>query len=371
MTVGIIARGLTKGGVARYIENILDVINRDLHHKYSFVVFTDKSEFVERYKNLRIVYVKKGNKLFWDYIKVLPYIFKYKLDVMIYPKNIIPFSHTIFSFKKINVIHDLAYFVKELNEYKFFDTLYMKSFMRLSCLIADKIVAVSRSTKKDIVDRLHIESKKIVIIHEGIEESFRRQTNTEKIQIVLTKYNIQRPFMFYCGSLSPRKNMLRTLKAFYKMKDQIPHNIYLAGGQSWHDKEVKEYIKSYLSKRVFRVGYVEEEDLPVLYSAADIYLFPSIYEGFGLPILEAQASGCVVLTSNKTSCPEVAGEGAVIVNPYDTEEMMNGVLEIATNTAYRNEIILKGFLNVKKYSWTKTADGLIECAKDLIRYEKF
>lgn len=367
MRIGFIARGLTKGGVTRYIKNILDIFNKECSNNYSFVIFTDDKSFKSVYQNLTIIYIQPTIKLWWDYFKILPFLLKYRTDVIIYPKNIIPFTHLLFDFKKINVVHDLAYFDKELNEYKTSDTLYMKLFMKFSCKIADQIIAVSKSTKESIIKILKISSHKIHVIHEGVELKFKKETNKIYIQQTLLKYNISQPFIFYCGSLSPRKNILTSLKAFNKIKDLIPHNIYIAGGQSWHDEDVKIYIKKNVSERVKTIGYITDNELIHIYSSADLYLYPSVYEGFGLPILEAQACGCPVLISDRTSCPEVAGQGAIIIEPYNINDIANKIVKILKDINFRNEMILKGLENSKKYNWEDTAYKII---KLISRYEK-
>lgn len=365
MRIGFIARGLTKGGVTRYIENVLKIFNESFVEENSFVLFTDRKDFKNLYKNIKVIYIKKSSKIFWDYLKILPYFLKVKLDVVFYPKNIIPFTHTVFNFKKINIVHDLAHFDKNLSEYKFFDSLYMRFFMKQSCIIANKVVTVSEATKKDVVNILKVLPQKITVIHEGVDEKYKPEKNILFIKRTFLKYKVQFPFMFYCGSLSPRKNILRMLNAFNEIKDKIPHNIYLAGGESWHDKEVREYIKNKLSDRVFFIGYISEDELICFYSSASIYLYPSLYEGFGLPILEAQACGCPVLTSDKTSCPEIAGDCAVIINPYEIEDIKNGILKVIQDNDYREEIIKEGLLNVKKYSWNRTTEELVKCLKNL------
>jgi glycosyltransferase involved in cell wall biosynthesis len=360
MRIGFIARGLTKGGVTRYIENVLRAFDDSFLLEDSLFLFTDREDFKTIYKNIKVIYINNSNKIYWDCIKVMPFLFKTKLDVVFYPKNIIPFTHLLFRFKKINIVHDLAYFDKSLNEYKLFDTLYMKAFMKLSCTFSDRIIAVSLATKKDIENVFKISSAKISVVHEGVEDKFKPQENKSFIQQTLLKYKIKEPFIFYCGSLSPRKNILRTLMAFNDIKDKVAHNIYLAGGQSWHDEEVRRYIKDQLSDRVFIIGHISDEELINMYSSADLYLYPSLYEGFGLPILEAQACGCAVLTSDKTSCPEVAGEGSAIVDPLSKSEISNKMLEILENKNYKNLLIENGFKNVKKFNWTDSVKGLIQ-----------
>jgi len=354
--IGFIARGLTKSGVTRFIENVLGEFNKT--DSISFYIFTDRKDYKERFKNLNIVYIKPSNRLYWDWVKLFFRLRKFKLDTIFYPKNIIPLSHFFFEAKKINIIHDLAYFDKKLHAYKFWDTVYMKLLMKLSCRISDKIISISNYTKKDIVNILKINPDKIEAIHLAVESGFgENSVNTED---VLKKFNIKTPYMFYCGYLSPRKNILRTLKAFNEIKDKISHNIYLAGGGSWGDKDIRNYISRHLNDRVFTIGYLTEDELVALYKSADLFLYPSLYEGFGLPILEAQACGCPVLTSNVTSCPEVAGKGAHIVNPYSISEIKSGILKIAKNPNYRLELAKKGKQNVRRFSWGKTANHYLE-----------
>lgn len=356
--IGIIARGLTNGGVGRFVINILGQFsNVDL---YDFYVFTDRKDFQKKFKNLKIIYIKKSNKLYWDYVKSFFVIRKYKLDTILYLKNIIPFTHIFISAKKINIVYDLGYFYKDLNAYKFWDTFYMKSMMKLSCSLSDKIISISNSTKNEIIKNFKINPRKITVVYLAVAFNFNSKNAKENKDEVLKKFDVKKPFIFYCGSLSPRKNILRVLKSFNQIKDNIPHNIYLANSKSWKDRNVLSYIKNNLSDRVFNVKYLTEKELPIFYSEADLFLYPSLYEGFGIPILEAQICECPVLTSNATSCPEVAEKGAHIVNPYSVEEIKKGMLEILENKNYQLNLITEGNKNIKRFSWRKTSDDILK-----------
>jgi glycosyltransferase involved in cell wall biosynthesis len=357
--IGFIARGLTKGGVTRLINNLLKEF--DLNENYVFYLFTDEESYLNRFKNIKVVYIKKSNKLFWDYFFCFNALRKNNVDYVIYPKNIIPLTHSIFGFKKYNIVNDLGYFKKDLNAYKFWDTLYMKSLMKLSCKISDKTISISKSTKKDLIEILKINPNKIQTVYLAVEDDFKIIRSPKKIEKIKKKYKLNQPFIFYCGSISPRKNILRMLEAFNEIKDKIPHNFYLTGNAEWKMSIVSKYIKENdLYKRVIKIGFVDEDDLPKIYNLADLLLFPSLYEGFGLPILEAQACGCPVLTSNVTSCPEVAGDGAHIVDPYSVDEIRDGILKIIEDNDYKEQLIQKGFENIKRFSWEKSARKILE-----------
>jgi glycosyltransferase involved in cell wall biosynthesis len=145
----------------------------------------------------------------------------------------------------------------------------------------------------------------------------------------------------------------------------MKHDLVITGDSIWGENEIQKYINgNQLRERVKILGYVPEEDLIALYSAADLFIYLSLYEGFGLPILEAQACGCPVLTSDITSCPEVAGDGAHLVDPYSVAEISDGIKEILLNEKYRQAIIKKGNENVKKFFWQKTAKSILKVVRD-------
>ncbi len=353
----IIARGITRGGVCRYLKNTL--IELDKKKSYQIILITNSIIFKEyKYKNIITIFSKTKNKIVFDYFTSFNLIKKINPDIIIYPKNIIPLFHFFLKTKKINIIHDLGYFENKISAYPFLNTLFIKIFMRVSCLISNRIIAVSESTKKDIINRLKIKKQKITVVYEGVESNF-KTLNKDKAKILVRKYNIQMPFLFYSGSISPRKNLLNILKAFNLIKNKIPHNLYITGLKTWSSGSIFDYIKKNLNTRVKILGYVSENELIALYNLADLYLYPSLYEGFGLPILEAQACGCPVLTSNVTSCPEIAGKGAIFVCPHNITQIANKTEKILNDKKLKNSIIAKGYKNIKLFSWKK-------CAKEVL-----
>ncbi|MBN2087476.1 glycosyltransferase family 4 protein [Candidatus Peregrinibacteria bacterium] len=359
LKIGIGLRGLTKGGVTRFIFSLLKEFEK--HSKdFDFYIFYNDKRLKDKFGYAKKIYIKGKSKLIWDYIKYPMEAKRYNLDYLLFPKNIIPFSFIFNSAKKINIIHDLAHFEKKLNAYRFWDSIYMKSLMKISCKIAKKVLAVSESTKNDIHRILKISESKIKVIYEGVEGSFKKTINPN----LLKKLEVQTPYIFYCGTINPRKNLLRALKGFNEIKDKIPHKFYITGGRSWGNENIMDYIDKNLIGRVVLIGHIKEDELIAMYSSSDLFVYPSLYEGFGLPILEAQACGCPVLTSNVTSCPEVAGEGAGIVNPYSVTDISSKMLKILQDKAYSDNLIKKGYENLKRFSWEKTAENIINMVNE-------
>lgn len=356
--------GLQNGGVYRYVCNVLHELDQKVETgNVDIYILHNEKALQGKFPHCHEVYLSGNhsyfNRLVFDYIYSFYYVQHLGLDVVIYPKNIIPFTHYFLHVHKINTVLDLGHFEKKLHAYRFWDTLYAKVFMKFSCMISYKTVAISHSTKLDLIQKLHIHHDNIKVVHLGIESRFRKTENDES---VIRKFHLQRPFLFYNGSITPRKNLLRVLEAFDSIKHLIPHKLYLTGSLKWGSAHLQRSIKEKLKERVGVLGYLEEDELIAIYSLTDLFLYPSLFEGFGLPILEAQACGCPVLTSNVTSCPEVAGKGAHFVNPYSVEEIKAGILKIVCNEKYKQTLIQRGFENIQLFSWKKTAEDILRIA---------
>lgn len=358
--VGFVARGLTKGGVTRYILNVL----RELEQVPDVEVwlFTDRDDFVERFPRFKVVHMPKSFLLWWDWVTLLRQLRRFELDVIFYPKNIIPITHACLKAKKINIIHDLGYFDKQLKTYEFFDTLYMKMFLGLSCRLAHRVVAISEATKKEIVEILKVDPAHVSVVLEAVEDEFTRLEADETWQHLVGEYGLKQPYLYYCGNLTSRKNILRVLQAFDQIKGDIPHDFYISTGDMADYPEIDRFIAENLMGRVKILPFLTGKPLVMMYSMAALYVYPGLYEGFGLPILEAQACGCPLLTSNVRSCPEVAGEGAHIVDPYSVEAIREGILHILGDEAYRQELVRRGYENTKRFHWSKTAKELLRLA---------
>lgn len=363
MNIAINCRILNErlGGPFRYTLNLIrELAEIDKENHYFLLLPKDFQFNFELPENFKKVILKTHSRIIFDYWHIPRFSHRSPIDFFIFPKNTFGF---FVKGKKLPVFHDIIYYEKNLpfKEFKFFDHLHHTLMIRYAKNHSFLNIAVSHFTAERMKTLLKIPENKICVFTEGVESSFQSKIGAEKKSALIEKYGLKLPFLFYSGSLSPRKNMLNVLKAFLLIQNEIPHNIYFTAGYSWKDNEIIDFIKkNHLEQRVIKLGHLSEEELAAMYQLADLYLYPSLYEGFGLPILEAQACGCPVLTSSLTSCPEIAGEGALLVNPYDFNEMAQGIQAVIDNPELKNQLIQRGFENYQRYSWKKMAENYLE-----------
>ncbi len=369
MVIAINARVLTEriGGPARYIKNIIRELSlQDRKNFYYLILKKEDYQFdFSLPSNFKKILFPTNNRVFFDYFYLPYFSWKHKIDIFLFPKN--TYSPLVRG-KKIPVYHDIIYFEKGLKfrEFRFFDNLHHKIMIPVAAKFSAIDLTVSDFTASRMKTLLGIKPQKIRIIKEGVESSFRQIENKKVLNRVIDKYGLKKPFFFYSGSLSPRKNMQAVVKAFSQIKEQIPHNMYFTGCDSWNDRDVYCAMdKHQLNGRIKVLGLLTDEELVAMYNLADGYLYPSLYEGFGLPILEAQACGCPLITSDIPSCREVAGEGALIVDPHDISAIAGAMLDISSNRRLRRDLVKKGYDNCKKFNWQKTVRELLALMNEL------
>lgn len=231
---------------------------------------------------------------------------------------------------------------------------------KLSLRNIKAVITFSENSKKDIIKYLNIESKKIFPIYLGIDKRFKVIDEKIKLEKAKKDFNLPQKFALFVGSPNWNKNIINLSKACVEAEV----NLVIVGKEFSNNQNLdhpeqlahKEFIEKYSQNpKVQILGFISDEDLPLIYNLSSVALLPSLYEGFGLPILEAQACGVPVITSNVSSMPEVAGEGALYVDPYSTEEIIKQLREVMENGTLRKEIIKKGFENIKRFDWAATA----------------
>lgn len=304
---------------------------------------------------------------FWTQIALSLEMFWHTPDVLFVPAHTVPIIHPK---KTVVTIHGLEYEYCK-TAYSFWERVYMHYSIMLSCQVASTVICVSENTKKDVMKLYGVPEEKIRVIYEGFDEKFQlRSKNFESnsnIEIskleIQSKFKIQNSkFLLFIGRLEERKNVVRMIEAFEMLKEKynIPHELVLVGKPGFGYQRIAHKLQATSYKlEIKELGYVTEEEKWELLKNADVFLFPTLYEGFGIPVLEAQSVGVPVVTSDTSSLPEVAGEGAIFVHPESVESISEGVYRVLSDQALRSGIIEKAVHNVNRYSWASCAREIV------------
>jgi glycosyltransferase involved in cell wall biosynthesis len=225
---------------------------------------------------------------------------------------------------------------------------------------ATHILADSNSTKMDLVQHWAIPQEKITVLYSGVSQDYQPITDEIRLANVREVYDLgNSPYLLSIGTIQPRKNFQMLIKAFAPIANRHPHNLFIAGGKGWlEDEMMAEASRQGIADRVRFLGFVADEHLPALYSGASIFLFPSLYEGFGLPVLEAMACGVPAIISNSSSLPEVGGAAVMQLDPEIPEAWSEGMERVLSNPLLAENIVEAGFTQFKRFSWEKAARKL-------------
>lgn len=234
---------------------------------------------------------------------------------------------------------------------------------------ADAIIAVSKCTKRDAVRIYHLPPEKITVIYEGVNPNLKPEMNTERIAAAREKYAHHQPFLFFVSTIEPRKNIVALVDALKVLHARgFPHRLLIAGRKGWLYQATFDHIKQTgMEPFVEFLDYVPDHDLPALFAACDAFVFPSLYEGFGLPPLEAMACGAPVIASNASSLPEILGDAALLVDPRDVGAIADATEHMITSPSLRDELRAKGFAQAAKYSWERAAQQTLQVYEKVSR----
>lgn len=379
MRIGIDARFFRKstGGIGRYTRALIrELAKIDKVNEYIvYITPEDEKEYDELTQNL-LVSPSQGGKLktknfqkkvipithysMSEQTKLLRILQEDKLDLVHFTN----FNHPLFYKGRFVVtIHDLTLMIYPSTKVKqsVVKKFGLKMTMNNAVKKAQKVIAVSEATKKDIVNVLNAKQDKIKVIYEGIDDEYQKSSVISRQLSV--KYGIKKPYLLFISQWRPHKGIIQLVEAFeiLKNKYKIPHQLVIVGKPNKDFPEIAEAIKkSSASKDIITPGFIAEEDLPGLYREASAFVFPSHYEGFGLPPLEAMASGVPVVASKVSCMPEILGDAAFYFDPYDPEDMAKQINKVLENAPLRRMMLKKGFHQIKKYSWSKMAEQTLE-----------
>jgi glycosyltransferase involved in cell wall biosynthesis len=293
----------------------------------------------------------------WTHLRLAWELQQRPPDVFFTPAHVIPLTY--FG-RSVATIHDLGYyhFPKAHTRRQ---VAYLNWSTRHNGRRAQQIIADSQATKDDLVQLYHINPAKIHVVYPACDPVLQPVTDEQALAAVRQKYGITAPYLLYIGTLQPRKNLLRLVEAYCALPDH-DHQLVLAGRTGWRAEPFLQAIETLdpaVRQQIILPGYIEDDDKAALISGASVLLFPSLYEGFGFPVLEANACGTAVICSNTSSLPEVAGDAALLVNPQDTAEITIALTRLLSDQLLQQQLVNKGFQNIQRFTWQKTAEQLL------------
>jgi hypothetical protein len=374
MRIGIDAQTIlnpAKGsasGLGHYNYQLLRYLLRtDTKNDYvAFVNYRVREKDLEKLKKYKNVTVRRFP--FSQYKNFLPVVYsetlanaffmRENLDVLHVPGGRLPIGYRR---KFTAYAHDLAlntnpelFPKKDLMKYRVKTPAYRR---------ADAVIAASEAGKRDLIKYFYVDEKKIRVVHNAFDKKFYDVATVDQVQAVKNKYGVDGEYILFMNTIKPINNLSRLIEAFAKLrmilKSDMPKSDYklvLAGKNGWMANEIKQTAKDFgLKNEVIFTGYVKPKDLNPLFDGAEVFVSVPIYEDFGSSVLEAFSSAVPVVCSNVTSYPEITGEGAIMIDPYDTDGMRDAILEILRDENLRNEMKVKGLIQARKFSWENTA----------------
>lgn len=358
-------------GVATYAKNLIKhLIAENKNHD---LIFFGSPEYLNLTDAPRTHLISTSpivdggwKRILWEQFVLPSKAKRSNIDVMFYP------DHTASVFRKpfpsIITIHDLA-FLAMPETFPLGKRFYKSLAVRQSIRKADKIIVVSHATKEECIRVLNVPKEKIKVIYNGIDSNFKKINSPDIIDNARRKFGLFRKFILFVGTLEPRKNIIRLIRAFHQMRTSVhvEHELVIAGKKGWlYSGIFDEVDRLGLKDSVHFLSYVTPKDLVNLYSTADMFVYPSLYEGFGFPPLEAMACELPVVASNISSMPEVLGDAAVLVNPYNVNSIAEGIFKVLTDDALRLSLIEKGLERVKIFSWDKSAKEYLKVFEEIL-----
>ena len=356
MRVAIDARKLHDFGIGTYIRNLLRHLARlDADTEYVLLCHEpDLGVAPQLGRNFRAVLEPSPNYSIREQLHVPWLLLREKPDVYHSPHYVLP---PAIRCRSVVTIHDTIHLTFPQYLPNRLAYVYAKTSMWAAARRSNRILTVSEASKRDIVRQLDVPPGKVVVVYNAIDERFSREPDAEDVARVRERFQLDQRFMLYVGNIKPHKNLVRLIEAFHELRrgelDDL--KLLIIGDEISKFPALRRAVHQYkLHKHVRFLGYLSDDKLAIMYRLASVFVFPSLYEGFGLPPLEAMACGTPVVTSNVSSLPEVAGDAAVLVDPYDTGSIVEGLRRVLTTPALAAEMRRKGLLRAREFSWEQS-----------------
>ena len=362
-----------KGGIGVYTKYLIEgLLNADTKNEY--ILFYKSKENLGRFAdkpNVKEVYLSGSNKIYWDQVKVALACKKEKVDLVFNPKFTVPIFAPC---KKMMVLHGADWFVPEQAKYYGkWDVRFVKTVLPIYMKKADSVLSVSEITTENFNKILKVPEGKIKTVYFGPAKFFKRVTEQNKLKSVKEKYKLPEKFIFSLSKYGVggglRKNIDKVFMAYELAYTTIPKDVKLVIGGKNCDKYVEDLKlpkKEYMDNIVFP-GWIEQEDLPAIYTMAELYLYPSNVEAFPIPITEAMACGTPIITSDANGLREIAGEAAFFINPNNPREIVDAIIKVISSSEVKNNLSQKGLERSKIFDWNKCVNRTLELFDEVIK----
>ncbi len=360
-------------GISRYIHQLTANLRQLMDGADSMVAFTGKWRLppelmpTERFavRQSPLPTWKPSVRILWEQLLQPGAIAGEKLDLLHSPSYVQPM---ICPTRSVVTMLDLS-FLRMPETFNRWNRDYLSTMARITAHRCDRILTISESTKQDVIRFFGIPASKVVVTYLGVDPVFRKVQDERLLGDFRRKRDVPDRFLFYVGTLEPRKNVERLVEAYAQMKKVvgIPHKLVLGGAKGWlYDRIFARVQELGLQEYVMFTSYIPYDELPLWYNCADIFIYPSLYEGFGLPPLEAMACGTPVITSSASSLPEVVGEAAITVDPYDVNALAGAMAKVLTDPALREQLAAQGPLRAARFSWQATAAQTLQAYRGVL-----
>lgn len=367
MKIGVDARGLHWPGVGRYIRELIHGLAEVDNKNHYIIYFSSRDELESNpftNQNFKSAVVPVPCMTMKEQLLLPLQLMKDKLDLFHATCFVAPIFHPC---PFIVTIHDLQLKINRdwfppLRGIRKYSARAYYDFMNWNAVsYSRKIITVSHHTRKEILRYFPRAEKKLAVIHHGINPNFHPVKSPETISRIKEKYNIHGKYILFVGTLNKRKNLSRLLSAFSELQGVLHEYKLVVAAKIDHryPEPIKLTEQLGIVDKVLYIGYVPSGDLPPLYSGSSVCVIPTVHESFCFPVVEAMACGVPVITSNVTSLPEIAGDAAYLVNPYNTEDMKEAIQKVISDQSVRNILIEKGLSRVKQFSWRTAAEKVV------------
>lgn len=356
---------LNTSGLGNYSRTTLNALAK-YHSENKYTLFTTESKIavLQNQEQFEIVAPQKSaskiKRSFWRSFQLGAELKNYELNVFHGLSNELPKGIHKTEIPSVVTIHDLI-FIRYPQFYKPFDRIIYSNKVKYACQAATKVLAISEQTKQDIIDFIGTEAEKIEVIHQAISPLFFEEADTEQVKV---KYNLPEKFILSVGTVEERKNQLSILKALQLQELNIP--VVFVGNPTSYCNDIHKYIaENDLKEQVVFLRNIPEKDLAAIYQLASLSIYISVFEGFGLPVIESMACGCPVITSNVSCLPETAGDAAILCTPENIEELAQNIQKLLKDATFKSELIKKGKARANEFRPEKYANKLISLYSDI------